>query len=82
MGLPLDENPNFSASLISLELKRVDSSGSAFGLMYEVELRNRITGDFAVLRGRDLPPDVHSHLHELMAMIEQHAGERFFSTKK
>jgi hypothetical protein len=82
VGLPIDENPNFSSSLMTLELKRIEGSPGAFGLMYEVEIRNRTTGGFAVLRGRDLSEDVQSHLHELMAMVEQHAGERFFSTQK
>jgi len=80
MGLPIAENDLFTASLIKLELERADGTGAVFQLMYEVEIRNRSTGVHAVLRARDLPPDIQGHLQELRAMLEQHAGERLFST--
>jgi len=81
MGLPIPENDLFSSTLIDLELKRVASAGGALGLKYEVEIRNRVTGAFGVMRARDLPPELQSHVQELVAMIELHAGERFFSTE-
>ena len=79
MPIVIESEPAFEAELLDLSLSR-DQERRVLALQWEVKLVNRSTGAFSVMRGGDLSPDLQAHLLEFKAMLEQHAGERFFDT--
>ena len=71
----------FSTELLTFQLERMPE-GHSYGIkQIEVKVINDETGAFSVMRFSDLPQDVSDSIREIVAMIEVHAGERFFAAK-
>lgn len=77
MAVPIQGVPNAEASLIELSLKREGDGPLMF--VSQVQLVNTTSRQSSVIRFEDLPEECVEHLRRAVAVIEAHAGARFFT---